>query len=305
MATEKDDTQEFDLASAQIARHMGVVTPPVHVDFGAATHPGLTRSNNEDHYLVVRRHREREVLLTNLPREAFPQHQDSVYALAVADGVGGAAFGELASQLAITTGWEITGKAFKWGFSLTESEQKELIEGLSMFVQLIHRRIKAEANEVYKGMGTTLTGALTVGHDAFIAHVGDSRAYLYHNGQLTRLTEDMTLAQLMVNVGMIPSMDQAAQRFRNTLVSCLGGNYPEVTIETQHIVLQEGDQLLICTDGLTDMVDESKIAALLGQAGSRQSVCDELIQEALRGGGRDNVTVVLGKYSFPDADPVA
>ncbi|MBS0206378.1 MAG: hypothetical protein JSS49_26105 [Planctomycetes bacterium] len=88
-----------------MSRFYGQVTPTVHVQLGAATHPGLVRSNNEDHYVVVRRFQSREVLLTNMPEDAYPPHEDNVYAFAVADGVGGAAFGELA----LRTGWELTG----------------------------------------------------------------------------------------------------------------------------------------------------------------------------------------------------
>ena len=279
------------------SKFFGIETPAVQVQFGGATHQGLVRSNNEDHYAVVHRYRSREVLLTNLPADACPPHQDSVYAFAVADGVGGAAFGELASELALRTGWELTTRAFKWGFSLSENEVAELEEGMKVYAQLIHRRIKAVAEDTFRGMGTTLTGALTVGWDAFVVHIGDSRAYLHRNGNLFRLTDDQTLAELMVKSGMIASVDQAAQRFRNTLISCLGGNYANVDVQTCHLTLQQGDELLLCTDGLTDMVSESAMTEFLKSKDSPQSICDRLIQAALDGGGTDNVTVVLGRYT--------
>ena len=279
------------------SRFFGRVTPVVDVQFGAATHQGLVRSNNEDHYAVVRRFRSREVLLTNMPPDAYPPHEDNVYALAVADGVGGAAFGELASELALRTGWELTGRAFKWGFILSEEETKDMIESVKVFVQLIHQRIKAEATQVARGMGTTLTGALVVGWEAFVVHVGDSRAYLLRERQLYRLTRDQTLAELMVDKGIIASVDQAASRFRSTLISCLGGNYPEVNVETTHVTLQPNDQLLLCTDGLTDMVDEPGIAEILNRPISVQARCEAMIQAALQEGGADNVTVVLGEFS--------
>jgi protein phosphatase len=258
---------------------------------------GLVRTNNEDHYAVVRRYRSREVLLTNLPPDAYPPHEDSVYAFAVADGIGGAAFGELASELALRTGWELTGKAFKWGFVLSEEESQEMLESVNVYVQLIHQRIQSEGQKMaYRGMGTTLTGVLTVGREAFVVNVGDSRAYLFRHGQLLRLTHDQTLAELMVKSGMIASVDDAAQRFRNTLVSCLGGKYTEVDVESLHLSLENGDQLLLCTDGLTDMVSEARIAEIIGQPKSAQEACDDLIQAALGGGGKDNVTAVLGRY---------
>ena len=293
-----DDTAELAITAEPTAKFFGEETPAVRVQFGGASHPGLVRPNNEDHFAVVRRYRSREVLLTNMPPDAYPHYQDSVYAFAVADGVGGAAFGEVASELALRTGWELTGKAFKWGFNLSESETKELLEGVNLYIQLIHQRIQAEAKHGSKGMGTTLTGALTIGWDAFVVHVGDSRAYLHRGVELHRLTHDQTLAELMVKAGMISSVDHAAQRFRNTLISCLGGNHAEVDVETRHLILKDGDQLLLCTDGLTDMIDEVRIAEILNRAHSPQALCDALIQSALDGGGHDNVTVVLGRYAL-------
>ena len=282
------------------AKYFGAETVPVRVEFGALSHRGLVRSNNEDHYSVVRRYRSRDVLLTNLPPEAYAPRKDEAYVLAVADGVGGAAFGELASMLALQTAWELTGTAFKWNFKLSETEVADLEEGMNVYMQLIHRRLKKEAedNASYKGMGTTLTGALTVGLDAFVVHVGDSRAYLYRQGTLYRLTKDQTLAELMASLGIITTVDEAATRFQNTLVSCLGGNFEKVEVATTHVTLQDGDQLLLCTDGLTDMVSDADIAGILAHSSAPQTRCQELIDAALNAGGRDNVTVVLGKYSI-------
>jgi protein phosphatase len=305
MSTRGNDDTVEQVIQLPVSKFFGNATPVVQVQFGGATHTGLVRSNNEDHYAVVRRFRSREVLLTNMPPDAYPPHEDSVYAFAVADGVGGAAFGELASEVALRTGWELTGKAFKWGFSLTQDDVNEMLENLNVYVQLMHQRIQAEGSKAaYRGMGTTLTGVLTVGRDAFVVNVGDSRAYVYRHGQLFRLTHDQTLAELMVRSGMIASVDDAAQRFRNTLVSCLGGNYSEVDIESMHLPLEDGDLILLCTDGLTDMVEEPRLAELIGQADNPQSLCDKLIQAALEGGGQDNVTVVVGKYSDVGSPPV-
>ena len=282
------------------AKYFGAVAVPVRVEFGALSHCGLVRTNNEDHYSVMRRYRSREVLLTNMPPNSHSIRKDEAYALAVADGVGGAAFGELASMLALRTGCELTGKAFNWNFQLSESEIADLEEKMNVCMQLIHRRLKkeAEANASYEGMGTTLTGALTVGLDAFITHVGDSRAYLSRRGTLHRLTKDQTLAELMASLGLIATVDEAAQRFQNTLVSCLGGNFDKVDVQTTHVVMEDGDQLLLCSDGLTDMVSDADIASILAHPSAPQVRCQELIDAALNAGGKDNVTVVLGKYSI-------
>jgi PPM family protein phosphatase len=295
-SSDTDPFVEIPSVDELAPKYFGTEPPCIRVEFAAATNPGLVRRNNEDHYAIVRRYRSREVLLTNMPPDAYPPREDEVFALAVADGVGGAACGEIASELALRAAWELTGDAFKWGFSLNEAEAASMIEGINVFMQLIHRRIKRVGDKSHEGMGTTLTGALSAGLNALIAHVGDSRAYLYREGAMRRLTNDQTLAELMVSLKMIRTIDDAAKQFRHTLVSCLGGNYENVKVETTHVKLQDADQLLLCTDGLTDMVDESQIAEILGRTQTPQSACDELIAAALNGGGRDNVTVVLARY---------
>lgn len=297
------DTETLDFTEAQwgelSAKYFGPETTPVNVSFGALTHPGNVRSNNEDHYSVVRRYRSREVLLTNLPPDTYPPRNDEAFALAVADGVSGAAFGELASLVALRSGWELTGTAFKWPFKVTESESLEVQESIRVFIRMIHRRLQEEAghDSPLHGMGTTLTGALTIGMDAFIAHVGDSRAYLFRRGKLHRLTRDHTLAEQLVADGILHSIDEARSGFRSTLVNCLGGNFEDVEVDTCHVPLQDNDQLLLCTDGLTDMVPESEIVQLLDEPRTAQQVCQMLIDAALAHGGKDNVTVVLARYS--------
>jgi protein phosphatase len=238
----------------------------MRVGFGALSHPGRVRLNNEDHFSVVRRRRSREVLLTNLPEQVVPKAMhDDVYAMAVADGIGGAAFGELASMLALQAGWDLTTHAFKWHFQVNEDEAEELKKLLKVYGQLIHRRLQDEAahDPRLAGMGTTISGALAIGTELFIAHVGDSRAYLFHGGSLKQLTRDHTLAQSLVDSGMLPSVSAASRRMRNMLVNCLGESRSEVEVDVQQVTLADGDQLLLCTDGLTDMVSDAEIAQVL------------------------------------------
>lgn len=297
------DTETLNSADAkwdgQAAKYFGPETTPVNVSFGALTHPGNVRTNNEDHYSVVRRFRSREVLLTNMPPDTYPPRNDEAFALAVADGVGGAAFGELASLIALRSGWELTGTAFKWPFKVTESESLEVQESIRVFIRMIHRRLQKEAghDSTLSGMGTTLTGALTIGMDAFIAHVGDSRAYLFRRNRLHRLTRDHTLAEQLVADGILHSIDEASRGFRSTLVNCLGGIFEDIQVDTCHVPLQDNDQLLLCTDGLTDMVPDSLITQLLTEPRPAQQVCQTLIDAALAHGGKDNATVVLARYS--------
>src|SRR6516225_933657 len=116
------DTDEILAIKDPFAKHFGPGPPPVRVTFGALSHPGLVRQNNEDHYLVVERRRSRAVLLTNLPAAALRPADDVGYLLAVADGMGGAAFGELASALALSSGWDQSPGAIKWTWIVTDRE---------------------------------------------------------------------------------------------------------------------------------------------------------------------------------------
>jgi protein phosphatase len=273
------------------------------VAFGAASHPGKVRPNNEDHYLVLERRRTRKVLLTNLPPGALRPADDVGSVMAVADGMGGAAFGELASALALRSAWEQQPQAIKWSWIITEREVEDLKERM----EIIFRRIDQELLDLARerpelaGMGTTLTGAYTVGPEAFVGHVGDSRTYLFRRGALKQVTHDHTLAQECLDAGM-PTV---AKSWHHMLTNSLGGTDREVRVEFHHVRLADGDRLLLCTDGLTDMVPDADVAAVLARRADPQATADALVALALEGGGKDNVTVVVADYALvgPDRRP--
>ena len=145
-------------------------------------------------------------------------------------------------------------------------------------------------------MGTTMTASVTFGLDAIVAHVGDSRAYLLRDGMLERLTRDHTMAQQMVDTGVIPSVSHASRLMQHMLVNCLGGNRDEVEVDVSRVQLDDGDRLLLCTDGLTDMVSETEITQILNSRPAPQDACHALVDLALDHGGKDNVTVVLARF---------
>jgi serine/threonine protein phosphatase PrpC len=281
------------------AKYFGPPAAPVCVDFGALSHPGKVRANNEDHYAVVRRRRSRDVLLTNLAAGSLPPSlQEDTYTLIVADGMGGHACGEVASMMALHIAWGLTDSAFKWHFKLTQEEAAELTEMVRVYGQVIHRKLQelGRADPRLAGMGTTLTAVLTAGLDALVAHVGDSRAYLFRAGVLQQLTRDHTLAQQLVDRGVLPSVASATGFMRRVLTNCLGGTSPEVRVETYPLRLADGDRLLLCTDGLTDMLSAEEIRGILAQHPDPQQACGALVDRALEHGGKDNVTVVLARY---------
>jgi protein phosphatase len=291
-----DDTPWFPTEGDVFARHFGPSPPRVHARFGAVSHPGRVRPSNEDHYLVIERHRGRVVLLTNLPEEHLRPADDVAYLLAVADGMGGAAFGELASMLALRSGWEQMPNAIKWTWIVSDAEIANLQERIGLVFQRMHEELleQARRHPAYAGMGTTLTGAYTVGPEAFIAHVGDSRAYLFRESNLTRLTRDHTRAQDSLDAGL----PVAPRSWHHMLTNCLGGTGQPVWVEFHHCRLANGDQLLLCTDGLTDMVRDEEIADVLARGAPPRDAVEQLLALALARGGRDNITAVLGRYEM-------
>ena len=275
---------------------------PVRVDVAAQTHPGRVRTNNEDHFLVTRATRGLETITTSLPAGDVPARADEVnYVMVVADGMGGHAAGEVASRLAISG---LVGLALDipdWIFWVTAEHAPEMERRARETVQqigsLLVERGRQDAD--LRGMGSTLTAARSYGRDLLIIHVGDSRAYLYRAGHLERLTRDHTYAQMLVDTGRFSPNDRALSGMRHVLVNALGGSIEEVDVDVDLLCLEDADRLLLCSDGLTDCVDDDTIAATLGRALSAEETCQRLVQLALEGGGRDNITAIVATFEFP------
>jgi PPM family protein phosphatase len=273
----------------------------VTVDFGALSHMGLVRTNNEDHYLVARLGRSLEALMTNVPADVLPaQLAEYGYGMLVADGMGGAAAGEVASRMAVSLLVSVIADTAKWGRRIDEAEAKALMERLTGYYSQIHSTLnrRAETEPALAGMGTTLTVAYSFCSDLFVAHVGDSRAYLFRHGRLFRLTHDHTLAQHLMDQGIVPPEEIAGHRYRHILTNVLGGDSGSVDTEIQHFRLADRDRLLLCSDGLTDMLPDGAIAEVLCRVQASGDTARELVDRALAAGGEDNVTVVVAKYSF-------
>jgi protein phosphatase len=279
-------------------------TTSVKVRFGAISHEGKVRTRNEDHYMVARVRRTLNVLANNLPREELPDFiGEDAYAMVVADGMGGMNAGDVASMLAISTGVKLADKSVKWGFKINEKEARDLLTRMSAYFQEIDRKItrKSESDRRLFGMGTTLTLAYSVGIHLFLIHVGDSRAYLFRKGQLQQLTRDHTVAQALADAGQISQADVRKHHKRNTLTNYLGGNRGRVKADVRWLRLEDDDRVLLCSDGLSDMVDDPRIAECLLHHPEADRAASELTQLALANGGKDNVTVVVADYSIPSA----
>ena len=273
------------------------------VDIGAATHQGHVRSNNEDHYLVTRVHRSLENLYTNLDAAVVaPPHNLTGYGLLVADGLGGMAAGEVASRIALTKLVDLVVKTPDWimGLKRTQHAEAVLARMTDRFMKIDATLKKhADQDDSLGGMGTTLTVALNLANDLIIGHVGDSRAYLFSADRLSQLTKDHTLAQTLIDAGVASNNEFWVGSHRHVLTAALGSLDSHSQPEVQRLKLGVQDQLLLCTDGLTEMVDDKIIASVLRDANSAQRACDELITLALAGGGLDNITVIVARFGPP------
>lgn len=292
---DENETVNFDETAPLDSRFLPPRPTPLRAEFGACSHLGNVRRNNEDHFAVIRRTHSREVLLTNMPPEDFSLQDDESYVMVVADGMGGAAFGELASRLALRTADELVANASHWITSLQDIESQETQDRIQACADVIHRTLLeySQSDPRFSGMGTTLTCAVVLGTEVIIAHVGDSRAYHVRQGRVQQVTRDQTLAQELMDAGM-PREDTI--RFRHILTNCFGGEAHAVQMDVRPLQLQAGDSLLLCTDGLSDLIDERELAQALESGASAQDACDRLLRLGLDRGGKDNITVVLGRF---------
>ena len=239
-------------------------------EFSALTDVGCVRTNNEDAVLV-----------------------DPAHGLAVlADGMGGYNAGEVASAMAVE---HIGAELGRWldqaGADVTAHQ---VLRALEDSTDRANRAIFEAANTHadYAGMGTTVVLALLWREQLLVGHAGDSRAYRWREGVLTQLTRDHSLLQEQLDAGLITPEQAAVSGYRSWVTRALGVE-DTVLLETAEHAVQAGDLFLLCSDGLTEMVDDADIADVLGARGPLAEQARHLIERAKAGGGRDNVSVIL------------
>lgn len=277
----------------------------VEVDVAALTHTGHVRTNNEDHYLVVRIERSLKTMMTNLIEGSLPECFDEVaYGMVVADGMGGYAAGEVASSQALIKLIELAVETPDWVMRMERRENADTVmRRITERFRIVDStlRVTAESDPSLVGMGTTLTAVVSLGAELFVGHIGDSRAYLFRNKRLHQLTRDNTLAQELIDAGIARPEDTATLAMRHVLTAALAaGEQSDPQVQRFH--LSDGDQVLLCTDGLTGMVRDANIAAILKDSDSAANACQTLIDLALAAGGSDNTTVVVARYRFPRSE---
>ncbi len=222
-------------------------------------------------------------------------NEDSAFArppvFVVADGMGGAQAGEVASRIAI--------EAFEQGLSDSGSPEERLADRVREANRRIYERSRVDFGRA--GMGTTLTAAYLDAAHLAIAHVGDSRAYMFRDGSLQRLTQDHSLVDELVRRGKLTE-EQAAEHPQRSIITRALGPEPSVEVDTWTYPVRAGDVLLLCSDGLTSMLSEERVSEILASSQTLDQAADALIDEANEAGGRDNITVVLFRLEEVGAD---
>jgi protein phosphatase len=293
----EQDTGPFE---AVPARENAAWQPVVQADLAGMSHIGNVRTNNEDHFLIIRFGRFLESLQTNLPLGDVPGRSEVTgYGMVVADGVGGHASGEVASRSAISMMVGLVCETPDW-ILLVEQEpfSEEVIRRARERYQRVDTLLteRGERDASLAGYGTTLTMAWSVGRDLFVANLGDSPAYLLRENHLGQLTRDHTVAQGLVDLGILAQEDVATHRLRHVLTRSLGPASLESSPDIRRFSLEDGDCLLLCTDGLKEMVPDARIQEILASNQPAAQACQRLVDAALQAGGKDNVTVIVARY---------
>jgi protein phosphatase len=238
--------------------------------FFAQTDPGLVRSNNEDSVAL-----------------------DAAYQVAVlADGMGGYNAGEVASGMTTTF---IKSELVNWLTAQSpHADARQVARFIDLCVTKTNRSIlnAAIANVHYAGMGTTLVVGVFLGSQLVLAHVGDSRCYRLRGGRLEQITKDHSMLQEQVDAGVLTPEQAAVAPGKNLLTRALGVE-EVVKVEIHQHQVQDDDLYLMCSDGLTDMLDVASIAAIMGNGAALPDKAAELVDRAKANGGRDNITVLL------------
>lgn len=237
----------------------------MHIRYGSQSDQGKVRNSNEDAYTA------------NLKNRIF----------LVADGMGGHAAGEIASQIAAATVEEVVAASIR---SALPTAQILFNAAQEANARIYHtQRTKPE----YAGMGSTLTAISFQDDKYYVAHVGDSRAYLLRGGNLEQLTRDHSLVWHLYESGMLRK-DELSSHPQKNLITRSIGPHPQVEVDVEQGEAREGDIFVLCSDGLTDMVPEDKLRKILSDTSkSPHQLCERLVSEANERGGQDNITVVV------------
>jgi serine/threonine protein phosphatase PrpC len=293
-----------DLVTASVSTPPGERPRDDELDLFGLTHRGKVRRENQDHFLLSTVHQQVVIHGTSLPEpDRLPLRSERLATiLLVADGVGGGAAGGEASQLAAHAVTRFVASTMRCFHTAGTSQEEEFLEALRAAALEAHGAVREEAaaravasgSDELRSMATTLTLAIAVWPWLYVVQVGDSRCYFYDEGKLRQVTRDQTVAQDLVDRGVLRPDRAAASPFSRVLASSIGGDQatPEVTRLDIHT---RGCVVLLCSDGLTAHVTDAEIAEQVQAMESSEHLCRSLLETALQRGGSDNITVLAGR----------
>ena len=275
-----------------------IVPPTLTVKTFGITDRGAVRESNEDQFVITELSKAMRVWQTSLPEPKVQVAEERAHLFLVADGMGGHNAGERASAIAVAAIENFTLNTFRWFFNSADGGAHKVLEQFQTAVKSADARILEEAAEhpELKGMGTTVTMAFHLGAQVCLVHAGDSRAYLYRSGELHQLTQDHTLVAELVRKGSVRQDEVAAHPLRHVITNVVGGPEVGVKVEARAFAVGVGDRMLLCSDGLTEMVTHEEIAATLGDEAEPEAAARRLLAQALAAGGRDNITVLIVRF---------
>jgi serine/threonine protein phosphatase PrpC len=273
--------------------------PKLKVESFGVTDRGQCRPTNEDQFLVATLYKALKIEQTSLPGTHCKHSSDRSHLFIVADGMGGEAAGEKASAMALDFVENYVLESLEWFATCQAKDGDKVLAEFQTALSRAHASVRHEAQVHPKlhGMGSTVTLAYSLNEIVYVAHVGDSRCYLFREKRLHRLTQDHTLTEEMVRRGELTPEAAAKHHWRHVITSSVGGNSPDVRVDVHRLELQAGDQVLLCSDGLTNMVTSEEIVPVLENEPTGEAVCKKLVDLANLKGGKDNITVVLARYT--------
>lgn len=271
--------------------------------FGAHSRRGRFHTVNEDHYLILTLGRHQETVLTSLPENVIGKRFDERgFAMILADGLGNFGAGEAASRIALVTLLHLILNFCKWNLRVDDRVAEEIMERAERFYRHVDSAVVYEGTaKGLKQPQTTLTAVFGAGRDLFFAHVGHSRAYLLRGGSLLGLTRDHTVAARGKRPPLAPLVDvnTTARDLRHILTETIGmGGSMGPSIDLERFQLADGDRILVCTNGVTDMVDESVVISVLESGVSPNDQCRRLVDLAMEAGGDDDATALVGEFQL-------
>jgi protein phosphatase len=268
------------------------------LDCFGQTDRGKQRRINEDQFLIAELTKRMSIKQTSLPDEGneLRMRGQLGYLLVVADGMGGVSGGEIASGLAVETiSWYVN-RTMPWFHRHEEGHDEELENDLRIAVQTCQQTVsKVARSSDYRRMGTTLTMACILWPRVYVVHAGDSRCYLLRGDRMERLTKDHTVAQRVVEAGIMTESQAEKAGYAHTLWNCIGGGPEGVRPDVHRVEIAVGDTLLLCTDGLTRELNEDTIRESLERGPTLRAAVEGLVAAANDSGGHDNITVVAAR----------